>query len=203
MAIFRNSAGQAEFLLLGGSVYNTSMSDNTRVLYSEKEIRERIAQLALEIATDYASKRLVLLGVLKGSFVFLADLLRELHKQGVTDLEVDFMTISSYGDKTEYSGESKIKHSITLDIYGKEVLLVEDIIDTGYTLQTAIEFLKKQHPSTIKIVTLLDKPVKRKVELRPDYIGFSLSGTPWVEGYGLDSAEIGRGRSDIIEKNIV
>lgn len=176
------------------------MLPSVHVLYSEEQIKNRIHHLAKEIANDYIDKKPVLLGILKGSFVFLADLLRELHKAGVTELEVDFMTISSYGNKTEYSGESKIKHSVTLDIKDKDILIIEDIIDTGFTLKTAREFLEKREPRSIKIVTMLDKPAKREVELVADYVGFSLSGSPWVEGYGLDSGEIGRGRSDIIEK---
>lgn len=180
------------------------MADHgSRILFSEQDIHTRIEALAKEISKDYRGKKPVLVGILKGSFVFLADLLRALHKEGVTDIEVDFMTISSYGDKTEHSGDSKVRHSITLDVLDKDILLVEDIIDTGYTVTKALEFLKNLKPASVKIVTLLDKPVKRKVELTPDFIGFSLKQAPWVEGYGLDSGEVGRGRADIIEKIIL
>jgi hypoxanthine phosphoribosyltransferase len=177
------------------------MSGESRVLYSEHDIQKRISELSERIAIDYQDKELILLGILKGSFIFLADLLRELHKKGLTGIEVDFMKVSSYKDTTEHSGISEIVYSITLDIRGKDVLVVEDIVDTGKTMKEVLAFLSTKNPASVNIVTLLDKPARREVELEAQYVGFTLHGSPWVEGYGLDSGEIGRGRSDIVEKS--
>jgi len=182
-------------------VYNGAMArDTTRLLYSHDKIQKRVKEIAVEICKDYQGKKPILVGILKGSFVFLADLLRELYACGLKDVEVDFLTISSYGHGTEYSGSSTLLSEMTLDVKGKDVLLVEDIIDTGYTLRFVKEYLKEKHPASVKIVTILDKKERREVDVPVEYVGFTLKGSPWVEGYGLDGGKYGRGRSDVVEK---
>lgn len=170
---------------------------NTVLLYSESDIQKRISELAEEIASDYKDKDVVLVGILKGSFVFLADLQRELYRKGLVDTEVDFMTVSSYGKSKEHQG-SVILQDISLDLMGKEVLIVDDIVDTGHTLTFVKSHLFNKSPRSFNIVTLLDKKEKREVEIDVKYIGFSLDGSPWVEGYGLDGGLFGRGRPEIV-----
>ena len=154
--------------------------------------------MARLIRADYPGKNPVLLSVLKGSFIFLADLLRELYVLGLTDVEVDFMTVSSYGKGKEHQG-SKVVGDITLDLNGKDVIVIEDIVDTGNTLAFIKDHLSAKNPASVTIATLLDKKEKREVEIDVKYIGFAISGTPWVEGYGLDGGLYGRGRPDIVE----
>lgn len=174
--------------------------DSSQILFSEVQIKKRVSELAVHIANDYKGKNPVLVGILKGSVVFLSDLLRELYKNGLTDVEIDFMTVSSYGSGTQYSGESKIISDISLDISGRNVLVIEDIIDTGHTLTFVLDHLKSKKPSSLKLATMLDKKEKREAHVTVDYIGFEITGTPWVEGYGLDGGKYGRGRPDIVEK---
>ena len=112
------------------------------------------------------------------------------------------MTVSSYGSGTTYSGSSTIVHDISRDIAGRDVLIVEDIIDTGHTLKFVKEHLLIKNPASLKILAFLDKIEKREANIDVEYIGFTLKGTPWIEGYGLDGGEFGRGRPDIAEKSI-
>lgn len=173
---------------------------DTRTLYSEVQIQARVEEIASEIARDYKGKKPILLGILKGSFVFLSDLLRALHKKGLVDVEVDFMTVSSYGSGTEYSGQSNIISDASLELKGRDVIVVEDIIDTGHTLAFVLKHLEMKRPASLRLATILDKKEKREVEIPVDYIGFTIKGKPWVEGYGLDGGQYGRGRPEIVEK---
>lgn len=178
------------------------MSGNgkTHVLYSEDKIRKRVQELAAQIADDYKGKKPFLVGVLKGSVVLFADLLRALYREGMTDVEIDFMTISAYGKGMTYSGSSTIIHDLTRGIRGRDVLIVEDIIDTGHTLVEVKKHLLAKAPSSLKLLAFLDKVEKREADIKVDYVGFVLPGTAWIEGYGLDGGEYGRGRPDIAEK---
>lgn len=175
-------------------------TQEVRILYSESQIQKKIAELAQIIKNDYQDTKPVLIGILKGSVVVLADLLRALYKEGLTDVEIDFMTVSSYGHGKEYSGSSKIISDIARDIAGRDVIIIEDIVDTGHTLRFVQNHLLAKKPKSLKILAFLDKVEKREAEISVDYIGFTLSGTPWVEGYGLDGGKYGRGRPDIAEK---
>lgn len=171
-----------------------------KVLYSEEQIRKRVRELAAQIAKDYQEKPLVIIGVLKGSFMLVADLLRALYEKGLSDVTVDFMTVASYGSSTESSRSPRITHDSTIAITDKNVLLVDDIFDTGHTLKFTQDTLLAKRPTSLKTLVLLTKPSRKEVEVSVDYIGFELQGSPWVEGYGLDSSEFGRGRPEIVEK---
>lgn len=178
------------------------MSGRTKILYTQDEIQRRVQAVASEIANDYKGKNPVLVGILNGSYIVMADLSRALYKEGLTDIEIDFLSVSSYGKGKEYSGTSTVTADLRKDIAGRDVLIVEDIVDTGHTLEFIREYLLKKNPASLKIFAFLDKKEKREVAIPVDYIGITIAGTPWVEGYGLDGGEYGRGRPDIAEKNI-
>ncbi len=155
-----------------------------KVLISREEIEQRIAELAAEINRDYAeSEKLVAVGVLKGSVFFLVDLLKHLE----VPVAVDFFQTSSYGNSTE-AGEVRIRKDLDLSVRGADVLLIEDIVDTGYTLRTILDLLKFRGARTVRLCALLDKPSRRRVEVPIDYKGFSIEDH-FVIGYGLDYAE--------------
>ncbi|HSI74143.1 MAG TPA: hypoxanthine phosphoribosyltransferase, partial [Fimbriimonas sp.] len=154
------------------------------VLISEQKLRERISQLADEISRDNPVGPLLLVGVLKGSFHFLSDLARLLS----TDSSVDFMQVSSYQDRKSSTGIVQIRKDLDINIEGLDVLVVEDIVDTGYTLSHLRELLATRKPKSLKVVALLSKPEARKVETPVEYIGFEIPNE-FVVGYGLDYAE--------------
>jgi hypoxanthine phosphoribosyltransferase len=145
----------------------------------------KVADVAKKISSDYADGDLVLIGVLKGAFVFLADLIRQLTLNSFT---VDFVRIASYGEHTESSADIRMLKDIETDIAGKDVLIVEDILDTGQTIAHLFERLKLRRPRTIKICTLIDKLERRKIDLKPDYACHQIE-SGFVVGYGLDFAE--------------
>lgn len=157
---------------------------NLEVLYSESEIRDRVAELGREITAEYAGKELVLVSVLKGSCLFLADLMR------VVDLRmtIDFMAVSSYKDGTKSTGDVEILKDLSNPIRGKDVIVVEDIIDTGLTLSRLLDILGSRGANSIKLAAFLDKPEPRiKKELKIDFTGFVVPNK-FVVGYGLDAA---------------
>lgn len=159
-------------------------NSNLEILYSAEEIRNRVAELGAQITRDYQGKDLVLIGVLKGSVLFLADLMREID----LPLKIDFMAVSSYKDGTVSSGDVEILKDLTNPIRDKDVIVCEDIIDTGLTLFRLMEILDSRGASSLKIATLLDKPEPRiKKELAIDYCGFRIPNK-FVVGYGLDAA---------------
>lgn len=155
-----------------------------RILITEEQIQARIRELAAKIAADYEGRELALVCVLRGAVVFLADLLRALP----VPCSVDFMAISSYGDSTTSSGVVRIIKDLDDSIEGRDVLVVEDIIDTGATLQYLLENLSTREPRSVRVCALLDKPARRCVLLSPDYIGFTIADE-FVIGYGLDYAQ--------------
>ncbi|HBI56484.1 MAG TPA: hypoxanthine phosphoribosyltransferase [Firmicutes bacterium] len=164
------------------------MADNLdEVLLSKEEIDEKVKELGKMLAEEYAGKRPLLICVLKGALIFVADLARAMN----IPLEVDFMAVSSYGISTKSSGVVRILKDLETGIEGRHVLIVEDIIDTGLTLKYLIENLKSRKPASIKICTLLDKPSRRRVQLQPDFSGFEIPDK-FVIGYGLDFSEIYR-----------
>ncbi len=157
------------------------------VLLSEEEISLRVKELGKVISNDYKSKDLILVGILKGAVIFMADLCKNID----LPITIDFMAVSSYGDSTRSTGEVKIIKDLDFSVEGKEVLIVEDIIDTGLTLAYLTDNLRKRGANSVKIVTLLDKPNRRNIEVKVDYLGFSIPDE-FVVGYGLDYAELYR-----------
>ena len=158
--------------------------DMIETLISSEEIEKRVLEISRELANEYKDKIPVVIGILKGSFVFMADLLRELK----FPLEIDFMMVSSYGDDSKSTGKLNIKKEIDINIKGRHIILIEDIIDTGLTMSKLIELLNERKPASIKIVSLLDKKDCRRHEINVDYVGFSIPNE-FVVGYGLDYAE--------------
>ncbi len=157
---------------------------NLEVMFTAEEISVRIKQLGKQITADYQGKELVLIGVLKGSVIFLADLMREIDLK----LHIDFMAVSSYKDGTVSTGDIEILKDLTNPIRGKDVIIVEDIVDTGLTLFRLTEILGSRGATSLKIATLLDKPEPRiKKDLKIDYTGFQIPNK-FVVGYGLDAA---------------
>jgi len=154
------------------------------VLLTEEQIQERVAELGARISDDYRDDPPILVNVLKGGVVFLADLIRAT----TIPVEIDFMEVSSYGDGTESSGVVRILEDLSLSITDRHVVIVEDIIDTGLTLHYIIENLETRHPKTIKICTLLDRRGRREIDLKLDYVGFVVPDK-FVIGYGLDLAQ--------------
>ncbi len=167
-------------------------NDKHEVLLSEKQIKARIKELAREISADYRKKKPLLIGVLKGAVVFLSDLIREMD----IPLEIDFMAVSSYGADTASSGIVRIQKDLEQSIKDRDVLIVEDIVDTGLTLNYLYDTLSSQKPRSLKVVTLLDKPDRRKVEFKADYCGFEIPDH-FVIGYGLDFNEEYRNLGDL------
>ncbi len=164
---------------------STEFTDsNLEVLYSAEQIGERVKNLGAEIARDYAGKDLVVIGILKGSCIFLADLIRAVDLK----LSIDFMAVSSYKDGTVSSGDVEIIKDLANPIRGRDVIICEDIVDTGLTLFRLLEILGSRGANSIRIVTLLDKPEPRvKKDLKIDYRGFEIPNK-FVVGYGLDAA---------------
>lgn len=163
---------------------NGFADDIDTILFSEEEIAGAVARLAEEISRDYAGKNLLMLCVLKGSFVFLSDLMRRL----TIPAKVDFMAVSSYGTGTRSSGVVRITKDNDTDLEGVDLLIVEDILDTGRTLSYLTKLLADRGPASLRIATLLDKPLRRKVPIEPQYCGFEVPDE-FLVGYGLDWAE--------------
>jgi len=154
------------------------------ILLTEEKIQEKVQEMGKKIAKDYADKSLFIIGVLKGSSIFMADLVRAID----IPLAFDFMAVSSYGSATTSSGVVRINKDLETSIEGKDVLIVEDIIDSGLTLSYLVENLKSRNPASLKISTLLNKPERRKSDVQVDYCGFDIPDK-FVVGYGLDYAE--------------
>jgi hypoxanthine phosphoribosyltransferase len=152
-----------------------------RPIVTQEEMRTRIRELGRQISADYAEKELILVGVLKGAYAFYADLARAIR----IPLRVDFIIVASYGSRGKTSGKVKMMTDLTEDIAGRDVLLVEDIVDSGLTVQHLTKTLSKRKPKSIKVCTLLSKPERRKVDVPIDYIGFKIPNN-YVVGYGLD-----------------
>ena len=154
------------------------------IMLSERKIARRVKELAAQLDKLYGGRKPVVVCILKGSVVFFSDLIRNMK----TPLTIDFMSVSSYGAGTTSSGELKIKQDLATDIAGRDVLIVEDIIDSGNTLYNLKKLLNSRAPASVNIVTLLDKPARREVPMEPEYTGFVIEDE-FVIGYGLDYAE--------------
>ena len=160
-----------------------------KVLLSEEQLKKRIAEMGEEISRDYAGKTPTIICILKGAVMFYTDLLRSI----TVPITMDFMAVSSYGNKTKSSGEVEIRKDLSCSIENKHVLIVEDIVDSGFTLSYLSRMLASRGAASIKIATLLDKPARRApgIDLKTDYSGFVI-GDEFVVGYGLDYAELYR-----------
>lgn len=158
--------------------------DIKKVLIDEKTLQEKVKELGEQITLDYKNKDLVIVCVLKGAVVFVSDLMKNIN----THLEVDFMAISSYGSDTKSSGVVRILKDLNTGIEGRDVLVVEDIVDSGLTLSYLVENLKARGPKSVEICTILDKPDRREKEIDIKYVGFKVPNE-FVVGYGLDFAE--------------
>lgn len=163
-----------------------------QILYTRDEIEAAVARLAAEIRRDYQSKHPVLIGILKGSFVFMADLIRLLD----FPLEVEFIGLSSYGRGTVSSGKVKVVQGLTSSIKGREVVVIEDIVDTGFTTVFLLDYLRRMKPASLKLCALTDKPSRRQVPVAIDYLGFTVPDK-FIVGYGIDWDEKFRYLPDI------
>lgn len=154
------------------------------VLFSAEAVSKRVREMAEKISADYAGRELLLVGILKGSWIFLADLVRQVS----IPVYIDFMTVSSYGASTKTSGVVKIVLDLKCPLENRDVLVVEDILDSGLTLKYILEGLRLRKPRSLKVAVLMDKPARRRVSIEADYVGFTVPDK-FVVGYGADHAE--------------
>lgn len=166
---------------------NLMNCDISAVLFDERRIQTRIREIGQEINADYNGKVPVVIGVLKGGFVFLSDLVRAI----TLPLEIDFLAISSYGVGTSSSGVVKIRKDVDIELENRDVIIVEDIVDSGLSLQYIKDYIWKHKPASLRTCVLLDKPEAHKIEISIEYVGFEV-GEEFVVGYGLDFAELYR-----------
>ena len=157
------------------------MSRQPKLLITQEKISQAVSKLAAEIRRDYRGKEPLLIGILKGSFVFMADLVRQLDMP----LEVDFVKLSSYGSGTKTSGKVKIVQGLKSSVKGRDIIVVEDIVDTGLTVSFTMDYLRKRRPASLKLCALVDKPSQHKFPVTIDYLGFSVPDK-FVVGYGID-----------------
>lgn len=160
---------------------NVMDNDIERVLYSVQDIQEACKRLGTQMAEEYKDKNPLIVGVLKGAALFMTDVIRQMD----ISAELDFIDVSSYHGGTESSGEVKLEHDLSIDVAGRDIIIVEDIIDSGRSLKFMLDLLKERHVNSIKVCTLLDKPSGRVVEAKADYVGFIVPNE-FVVGYGLD-----------------
>ena len=152
-----------------------------KVLFTSEEVRRAVERLARQISKDYQGKQPLLIGILKGSFVFMADLIRQLN----LPVAVDFVQLSSYGAGKESTGKIKIVRGLGTAVKGKDVLVIEDIVDTGLSIAFLLKYLEKKKPSSLKLCLLLDKPSRRQIPVTIDYLGFTVPNK-FIVGYGID-----------------
>lgn len=160
------------------------MLNDVEVLFSAQEVQKRVKEMGNQITRDYQGEELLVAGILKGAFIFMADLVRNIDGM----VNIDFMDVSSYGASTETSGEVRIMKDLEGSIEGRHVLIVEDIVDTGLTLHYILSVLRQRNPKSLEVCTLLDKPSRRQSEVVAKYKGFAIPDK-FVVGYGLDYAE--------------
>ncbi len=162
------------------------------ILFTREEVEATVKKLAAEIRKDYQGKHPLLIGILKGSFVFMADLIRLLN----FPLEVEFITLSSYGRGRESSGKIRVVKGLRAPIKGRDVLVIEDIVDTGLTISFLLDYLRKKKPASLKLCALTDKPSRRQIPVAIDYLGFTVPNK-FIVGYGIDWDERFRYLPDI------
>lgn len=160
------------------------LNDIQEVLYSEEQISQKVKELGERLTADFEGKNPLVICILKGAFIFMSDLVKEIK----TPLEIDFMAVSSYGQSTVSSGVVRILKDLDASVENRDVIIVEDIIDSGLTLSYLIDVLNHRNAKSVTVCTLFDKPARRKVDLSPDYKGYTLPDE-FVVGYGLDYAE--------------
>lgn len=165
---------------------------NRRILFSREKIAAEVKRLGQEISRDYGDQEVMLVGVLKGSFLFIADLIREIESPSV----VDFVRLASYGSDTQTSGIIEFRKELEMPIRNRDVIIIEDIVDSGYTLECLYNKLLLQQPRSLKICTLIDKRARREVDIEADYVGISMEDG-FIIGYGLDHDERYRNLPDI------
>lgn len=158
-----------------------------KTLFSREEIQSRVKELGKELSDKYNGKELVVVSLLRGSFIFAADLVREIS----IPVEIDFITTASYGNDEISSGVVQIIHDLRTKVEGKDILIVDDIMDSGHTLKKVIEHIESQSPNSVKVCVMLDKPSRRQVDLTPDYIGFTIPDL-FIVGYGLNYGDLFR-----------
>lgn len=158
--------------------------DIESILASEKQIKEIVERIAGQIDKDYEGKDLLLVGVLKGSICFMSDIMKQMKK----DCKIDFVVVSSYGNSTESAGTVNVVKDVSQSVAGKDIIIIEDIIDSGNTLNFLVKYFEAKEASSVKIATLFDKPDRRKVEIPVDYVGMKIPDA-FIVGYGLDYAE--------------
>lgn len=168
------------------------------IILTAKQIQERLEEVAVEITPQFVHKNILVIGLLKGAFQVISDLVRLLHSKGLTDIEVDFMQVHSYTSGTTSTYEPKILSEASSTVAGRDILLIDDICDTGRSIEFVTRWLKTRHPGSLKTFVLLDKPSRRTTTFVPDYTGFTIPDI-WVQGYGMDTDEKGRGDSNIIK----
>ena len=158
--------------------------DVEQILYTEEELRQRVKELGCQITADYAGREPLLISVLRGAYIFMADLTRSIN----LDVTVDFMSVSSYGAGTTSSGQVEIKKDLSASIEGKDLIIVEDILDSGNTLFYLMDVLRARKPASVRLCALMDKPERRVKPIKADYVGFTIPDA-FIVGYGLDWAE--------------
>ena len=162
----------------------TVNGDAFEIMISEQKIKDRVKELAAQINADYAGRIPVFIGILNGSFIFFADLIREI----TIDCEVDFLKLSSYGDAKISSGNVRLLKDLNCQVTGRDIIIVEDIVDSGLSMQYIRDLILRQNPTSFKVVTLLYKPASIKSNIQLDYVGFTID-PEFVIGYGLDYAQ--------------
>ena len=158
--------------------------DVEQILYTEEELRKRVKELGCQITADYAGREPLLISVLRGAYIFMADLTRSIN----LDVAVDFMSVSSYGAGTVSSGQVEIKKDLSDSIKDKDLIIVEDILDSGNTLYYLMDVLRARKPASVRLCTLMDKPERRTKPIKADYVGFTIPDA-FIVGYGLDYSE--------------
>ncbi|HWQ78245.1 MAG TPA: hypoxanthine phosphoribosyltransferase [Anaerovoracaceae bacterium] len=152
-----------------------------KIMITEEQLKQRVKELGQQISEDYKGKEILFIGILRGAVIFMSDLIREI----TLDTQIDFMAVTSYGASTKSSGVVRILKDLDADIEGQDVIIVEDIIDSGTTLHYLRDYLQGRMPKTLKICALLDKPERREADIRADYTGFEIENK-FIVGYGLD-----------------
>ena len=155
------------------------------ILVTREEINAIIKRIGKQINTDYQGEEVVFISVLNGSFMFASDLLKEIE----INCNIDFMQVSTYGNSTDTSGNFVVKKDVSIDVTDKHVVIIEDILDTGYTMKNLIEYFKIKHVKSLKIATMIDKPKRRTENVTADYVGYTMNDDSFIVGYGLDYAQ--------------
>ena len=156
-----------------------------KIVVSESDIDKIVKRIGEQINSDYAGEEIVFVSILNGSFMFTADLLKQIK----LDCHIDFMQVSTYGNSTSTTGNFVVKKDLSFDVTDKNVIIIEDILDTGYTMKNLIEYFKIKHVKSLKIATLIDKPQRRTEDVHADYVGYTMTEDLFIVGYGLDYAQ--------------